>query len=164
VLRYCNKMPPPTKKQKKAKQQCVSGGKYFHNGLVEDLLDITIDPNYQSNEEDYSETDSEGSSTVMDMAFCLIDHDIGDELESSECSDDEVVCTGEKRKTDGDWQEEVLDELETQGSLDYVEECASKAAASACTFWANIMRRVSVKIVSHVQLAREIGYLAGQCT
>lgn len=137
-------MPPPTKKQKQAKQQRASGGKYFHNGLVEDMLDITIDPNYQPNQKDDSETDSD-SSTVVDMAFCLIDHDIGDESESSEGSDDEVICIGEKRKIDDD-QKEVLDELETQDSLDYMEKCASKAAASACTFWTNIMRRVSAKL------------------
>ena len=82
-MKIFNKMPPPTKKQKQAKQQHASRGKYFHNGLVEDLLDITIDPNYQPNEEDISKTDSD-SSTVLDMAFCLIDHDIGDESESSQ--------------------------------------------------------------------------------
>ncbi|KAG1843738.1 hypothetical protein C8R48DRAFT_780576 [Suillus tomentosus] len=39
-------MPPPTKRQKQAKQQYASSSRCFDNGLIEDVFEVFLDPDY----------------------------------------------------------------------------------------------------------------------
>lgn len=133
-------MPPPTKRQKQAKQQRTSGSKSFHNGLVEDLLEITMDLNYQLDSQD--DSDDEDSSTVGDMLFSLLDCNIEDESDS-----DDIVCVGERK---GGNDKGTLEEFEAEDAPDYAEECAHKAVVSAHQFWADIMNSVSLKAINHI--------------
>lgn len=142
-------MPPPTKRQKQAKQQRTSGLRSFHNGLVEDLLEITMDPDYQLDSQD-ANSDNEDSFAVGDMSFSLLDCNIEDELE--QCSDKsdsvDIVCVGEKRKCSND--KGILEEFEAEDAPDYAEECAHKAVVSAHQFWADIMNSVSLKAINYI--------------
>jgi len=147
---YCSEMPPLTKRQKQAKRQCTSGTKYFDNGLVDDLLDLTLDPNYQplDSEDDFDATDSDCS-----MSFSLLDCNVqeSDGSESDHWSSDESgsdICTGEKRKH----QEDILTEFEIEATPDYVEMCARKAATHAQRFWASVMTSVSPRFHSNLTL------------
>ena len=146
-------MPPPTKRQKQARQQRASGAKCFHDGLVEDLLEMAMDPNYyQLDRQDANsdEDNKEDSSTVGDMSFSLFDCTVEGESEPcSEESDIDIICTGEKRKGCNDL-EGVLEEFGAEDAPDYMEECAHKAAASAHHFWADMMNPVSLEAVNHI--------------
>ncbi|KAF9223012.1 hypothetical protein BS17DRAFT_767390 [Gyrodon lividus] len=137
-------MPPLTKKQKQAKHQRASGTKYFNNGLIEDLLDIALDPDYQPNDKDDA-SDSDTPSVEV-MAFSLMDDvhstigsvDSTDSDESLEELDDETICIGEKQKGQDDF-EEAPTVFEAEEPSDYVEQCAQKAAAAAHRLWRGLM-------------------------
>jgi len=51
-------MPPLTKWQKQAKQQRASSAKCFNNALIEDLLEVYLDPDYLPETNGESDTDS----------------------------------------------------------------------------------------------------------
>jgi len=151
-------MPPPTKRQKQAKQQCASGIKYFDNGLVQDLLDIAVDPDYQLDGQDESETTDSDHSTVDGMSFNFFDFNLPEELtdHAEELPADDIVCTGEKRINLG------MDLDAEDNAPDYAEQCAYEAAVSARTFWANIMSSVSLETTRQSQtLHIEVTFLAG---
>jgi len=50
-------MPPLTKRQKQAKRQHASSAKYFNNALIEDLLEVYLDPDYLPEIDGKSDTD-----------------------------------------------------------------------------------------------------------
>ncbi|KIO02003.1 hypothetical protein M404DRAFT_28230 [Pisolithus tinctorius Marx 270] len=116
-------MPPLTKKQKQARQQQASGTKYFDNGLVEDLLDISLDPSYEPDsglQDDWDATDSD-CSIVNDMSFSLLDCNVQESDGSGECkAQDDIV------------------KFKAEDTLDYVEKCAHKAATCAQRFWDDV--------------------------
>ena len=147
-------MPPLMKKQKQAKQQHSSGTQYFHNGLIEDLQEIAMDPTYLEDCEDNSKTDSDSSTTIKDMSFGLFTtaYQLTNETvsdPSSDESDHDNICTGMKRKGSNN-PEDVLRESEAEDTPDYMEECAWRAVISAHQFWAGIMSTVSTEIVNHI--------------
>ncbi|KAI6138250.1 hypothetical protein BKA82DRAFT_4021275 [Pisolithus tinctorius] len=116
-------MPPLMKKQKQARQQQASGTKYFDNGLVEDLLDISLDPSYEPDsglQDDWDATDSD-CSIVNDMSFSLLDCNVQESDGSGECkAQDDIV------------------KFKAEDTLDYVEKCAHKAATCAQRFWDDV--------------------------
>ncbi|KAG1898869.1 uncharacterized protein F5891DRAFT_1190358 [Suillus fuscotomentosus] len=52
-------MPPPTKRQKQAKQQYASSSRCFDNGLIKDVFEVFLDPDYVPVSDAESEADSE---------------------------------------------------------------------------------------------------------
>ncbi|KAG1882691.1 hypothetical protein F4604DRAFT_1678201 [Suillus subluteus] len=136
-------MPPPTKRQKQAKQQYASSLRHFDNGLMEDVLEVFLDPDYVPVSDAKSEADSESNFNGA-LSFSLIDGDIAKASDNESMSDDEaamevvVHAMGEKRKS----REDLLDTLagfEAEETVDYAEECAQRAAVSAQKFWADVM-------------------------
>ncbi|KAL4079930.1 hypothetical protein V8B97DRAFT_2020682 [Scleroderma yunnanense] len=124
-------MPVPVPKQ--AQHQHVSGTKYFNSDLVDDLLDITLNPNYQPDfNHDLDATDSD-CSVVKDMSFSLLDCNI--------------------QESDGN---AILTEFEIEHTPDYAEMCACKAATHAQRFWTSVMNSAAQnnhKITSFFTLA-----------
>ncbi|KAI6138245.1 hypothetical protein BKA82DRAFT_28230 [Pisolithus tinctorius] len=123
-------MPPLTKKQKQARQQQASGTKYFDNGLVEDLLDISLDPSYEPDsglQDDWDATDSD-CSIVNNMSFSLLDCNVQESDGSGECkAQDDIV------------------KFKAEDTLDYVEKCAHKAATCAQRFWDDVTSFVTAQ-------------------
>ncbi|KAG1828908.1 hypothetical protein EV424DRAFT_1344449 [Suillus variegatus] len=118
-------MPPPTKRQKQAKQQHASSLRCFDNGLIEDVLEVFLDPDYVPVSDAESEADSESNFNGA-LSFSLIDGNIGDASDNESESDDEaameivVHATGEKRKSREDLLE-TLAEFEAEETVDYAE-------------------------------------------
>ncbi|KAG1794945.1 hypothetical protein EV424DRAFT_1353732 [Suillus variegatus] len=118
-------MPPPTKRQKQAKQQHASSSRCFDNGLIEDVLEVFLDPDYVPVSDAESEADSESNFNGA-LSFSLIDGNIGDASDNESESDDEaameivVHATGEKRKSREDLLE-TLAEFEAEETVDYAE-------------------------------------------
>ncbi|KIM64702.1 hypothetical protein SCLCIDRAFT_23390 [Scleroderma citrinum Foug A] len=117
-----------TKRQRQAKHQRASGGQIFNNGLVKDLLEVTLDPDYQPTDSDDHATDSETYSTNFGMAFSFLDdsevkeESIGGD-ESGEESADDIVCTGMKRRRNGDFGDALV-QFKAEETGDYIEKCA----------------------------------------
>ena len=143
-------MPPLTKRQKQAKQQRASSAKCFSNALIEDLLEVYLDPDYLPETDGKSDTDSNSSdSDSRTLSFSLIDEveevSDGNSESTSDCEasmETMVNITGEKRKE----REDILDILaafEAEETVDFAEKCARRAAVSAQKFWAGIMGSVS---------------------
>ncbi|KAG1854906.1 hypothetical protein F4604DRAFT_1685912 [Suillus subluteus] len=136
-------MPPPTKRQKQAMQQYASSSRRFDNGLIEDVLEVFLDPDYVSVSDAKSEADSESKFNGA-LSFSLIDGNIGEASDNKSESDDEaameivVHATGEKWKSREDLLE-TLAEFEAEETVDYAEGCAWRAAVSAQKFWVDIM-------------------------
>ncbi|KIK79518.1 hypothetical protein PAXRUDRAFT_161140, partial [Paxillus rubicundulus Ve08.2h10] len=92
---------------------------------------------------DASDSDT---SSVKVMAFSLMDDvhstigsvDSTDSDKSLEESDNEIICIGEKRQGQDDF-EEALTLFEAEEPSDYAEQCARKAAAAAHRFWRDVM-------------------------
>lgn len=143
-------MACPTKRQQQAKSQRSSRAKVFDNGFIEDLLEVTLDPNYHPDVSSDSEVDSDTHS-LKDMTFSLMDaSDIDEESVMSdnsslygedEADTNDLTCIGEKRKIAEDFNDAIT-QLKSGETVDYVEECAHQAAISAHKFWADIMNSV----------------------
>jgi hypothetical protein len=127
-------MPPLKKRARQAKQQRASGGKCFNAGLVEELLDIEMDPTYAP----------EGSPEVADeaeldanfpWAFSLLEP-----IEEAGTDEEGLTEVGSKRNMDG--LEEEYSEDET-GGLDFEAECAEATARRICEFWEKVFAPVS---------------------
>ncbi|KAG2033894.1 hypothetical protein BDR03DRAFT_1094091 [Suillus americanus] len=116
-------MPPPTKRQKQAKQQYASSSRCFDNGLIEDVFEVFLDPDYVPASDAESEADSESDFNGA-LSFSLIDGNIGEVSDNESESDDEAAM-------------EIV--VEAEETVDYAEGCARRAAVSAQKFWANIM-------------------------
>ncbi|KAI5988259.1 hypothetical protein EDC04DRAFT_2614578 [Pisolithus marmoratus] len=146
-------MACPTKRQRQAKQQHTSGARFFTNGLSEDILEVTIDPNYHpDNLSDLDSGESNSEIHLTDgMSFSLMDgSDAGEESEgdgnsdsSGDESDGDIVCTGKKRKSNEDPSDTKAARI-----VNYVEQQAHQAAMSAHMFWADIMSSNNMKITS----------------
>jgi len=144
-------MACPTKQQQQAKSQRASGAKVFDNGFINDLFEVTLDPNYHPDVSSDSEVDLDIHS-LKDMTFSLMDmSDIDKEsvisddssLYGDEGSDTDLACIGEKRKVADDFNDKALPtQFKTTETVDYVEKCAHQAAISEHRFWANIMNSV----------------------
>ncbi|KAG2743880.1 hypothetical protein P692DRAFT_20895795 [Suillus brevipes Sb2] len=119
-------MPPPTKRQKQAKQQYASSSRCFDNGLIEDVFEVFLDPDYVPVSDAESEADSESDFNGA-LSFSLIDGNIGEVSDNESESDDEAAM-------------EIV--VEAEETVDYAEGCARRAAVSAQKFWANIMSSV----------------------
>ena len=102
-----------------------------------------MDPTYLDNSENDSESDSD-SSTIEDMSLGLFTDKLIDRNvpESSEESDNVIVCTGMTRKHSNN-PEEALEESEAEDAPDYMEECARRAMVTAHQFWTNVTSTVS---------------------
>ncbi|KAF8526566.1 hypothetical protein BU17DRAFT_62059 [Hysterangium stoloniferum] len=120
-------MAPPTRRQKHAKSQWTHGAKCFNNGLIEDLLDIVLDPDYEPNDGSDSEDEVHFETHIGGMSFSLMDDS---EVEEESVDGDK---SGKKRNH---WHEGDLDEFVAEETVDYTEQCAHKAAHH---FWAGIM-------------------------
>jgi hypothetical protein len=122
-------MPPAAKKARQAKQQWASGSKHFESGMIEDLLELPVDPTFIP---DISENDQ--NEDVNDWAFSLLDRpaEITEISDDSEPDEDmvEVHC-GKRKHHEEDFER-----------LDYAEACAARAAQTAKEFWADIMKPV----------------------
>jgi hypothetical protein len=57
-------MPPPTERQKQAKQH-ASSSRWFDNRLIEDVLEVSLDPDYVP----LSDLESE-----VDLSLTLMEH------------------------------------------------------------------------------------------
>ncbi|KAG2046062.1 hypothetical protein BDR06DRAFT_975817 [Suillus hirtellus] len=118
-------MPPPTKGQKQAKQQCASSSRHFDNGLIEDVLKVFLDPDYVLSSDAESEVDSESNFNGA-LSFSLIDSDIAEVSDNESKLDDEVATeivantTGEKWKTRENLLETLI-EFEAEETVDYAE-------------------------------------------
>jgi hypothetical protein len=136
-------MPPPTKRQKQAKQQYASSSRCFDSELIEDVLEVFLDPDCVPVSDAESEADSESNFNGA-LSFSLIDDNIGEASDNKSELDDEaameivVHATGEKRKSREDLLE-TLAEFEAEETVNYAEGCALRAAVSAQKFWADIM-------------------------
>ena len=125
-------MPPPMKRAKQAKQQCSSGSKNFDHGLIDDLLQLSTDPNFIPDISD-SDLDPENLNEGHAWSFSLLDESniqVGDEPGQSD-SDEvvEVHCGKRKERDEGE-------------KFDYVDTCAAQAAQKAHNFWAGIFNSV----------------------
>ncbi|KAG1885935.1 uncharacterized protein F5891DRAFT_1084862 [Suillus fuscotomentosus] len=120
-------MPPPTKRQKQAKQQYASSSRCFDNGLIEDVFEVFLDPDYVPVSDAESEADSESDFNGA-LSFSLIDGNIGEVSDNESELDDEAAM-------------EIV--VKAEETVDYAEGCARRAAVSAQKFWANIMSSVS---------------------
>ena len=137
------------KQQQQAKSQRASRAKVFDNGFIEDLLKVTLDPNYHPDVSSDSEVDLDTHS-LKDMTFSLIDASNIDEesamsddsdLYGDEETDTDLTCIGEKRKVAEDFNDNTT-QLTSRETVDYVEKCAHQAAISVHKFWADIMNSV----------------------
>lgn len=108
-------MPPPTKRQKQAKQQYASSSRCFDNGLIEDVFEVFLDPDYVPVSDAESEADSESDFNGA-LSFSLIDGNIGEVSDNESESDDEAAM-------------EIV--VEAEETVDYAEGCARRAAVSA---------------------------------
>ncbi|KAF8836952.1 hypothetical protein BDN67DRAFT_973539, partial [Paxillus ammoniavirescens] len=83
--------------QKQARCQRASSNKYFNNGLIEDLLEVSIDPDHQHNTESEGESDCDSINDLFDgaLSFSLIDGEVRDarsgEDSGSEVENDETL-------------------------------------------------------------------------
>jgi hypothetical protein len=82
-------MPPPTERQKQAKQR-ASSSRWFDNGLIEDVLEVSLDPDYVPLSDLESEVDSESNFNGA-LSFSLIDNDITEASDNKSKSNDEVA-------------------------------------------------------------------------
>ena len=108
-------MACPTKWRQQAKSQRASGAKVFDNGFINDLLEVTLDPDYHPDVSSDSEVDSDTHS-LKDMTFSLMDmSDIDEEsvisddssLYGGEGSDTDLACIGEERKVADKFNDDV---------------------------------------------------------
>jgi hypothetical protein len=130
-------MPPLKKRARQAKQQRTSGGKCFNAGLVEELLDIEMDPTCAP-EGSPEDTDDAELDANFSWAFSLLEPT--EEAGMDEEGPTELIQVGSKRNMDG--FEEEYSEDET-GGLDFEAECAEATARRICEFWEKVFAPVS---------------------
>ena len=148
-------MTRPMKRQRQAKQQRASQAKAFDSGFIEDLLEITLDQDYQPESEPDIDSESHCSDADFDLSINLMDNsEIEEDMGDSDDEESDVDSPGldvSKWQWIGDdltnaiAQYQAADNSETD---DYVAICACEAATTAHQFWPKTMVKFPVSVVN----------------
>ncbi|KAI6132427.1 hypothetical protein EDD16DRAFT_1699566 [Pisolithus croceorrhizus] len=124
-------------------------------------MDPTYEPDNSKNDVD-TETLSDN-----DMTFSLVEEIVEESTGNSESDDDsmeesdtEIICTGEKRKTQDIGN--MLATFEAEEISEYAEACAQRAAATAHRFWSDTTGwQPPLEAVGHLALTPPLSFSEG---